>query len=81
VEQLANYFVKTEDWRRVRQGEVDIIFAPKGGGKSAIYAMLMSLEDDLFDEGVLLVAAENPKGDAAFSVVNNDTTETEFRDL
>ena len=38
-----------------------MIFAPKGGGKSAIYSMLMSRENEFFDRGILLATAENPK--------------------
>lgn len=45
-EHLARYFVETEQWRKVWQDEVDIVFAPKGGGKSAIYSMLVSREDE-----------------------------------
>ncbi|SRR5712691_7378645 len=33
---LASYFVETEHWRRVWNGEVDIVFAPKGGGNVQI---------------------------------------------
>jgi hypothetical protein len=56
------YFVETEQWRKVWQDEVDIVFAPKGGGKSAIYSMLVSREGELFDRGIVLVAGENPTG-------------------
>ena len=45
------------------QDEVDIVFAPKGGGKSAIYSMLVSREGELFDRGIVLVAGENPEAD------------------
>jgi hypothetical protein len=77
---LATYFVETENWRKVYQGEADIIFAPKGGGKSAIYSMLMSRENEFFDRGVLLATAENPKGDTAFAEVDKEppTSEAEF---
>ncbi|GIM63249.1 hypothetical protein Pve01_80040 [Planomonospora venezuelensis] len=77
---LASYFVETENWRKVYHGEVDVIFAPKGGGKSAIYSMLMSRENEFFDRGVLLATAENPKGDTAFAEVENEppTSEAEF---
>lgn len=32
-EHLARYFVETEQWRKVCQDEVDIVFAPKGAAK------------------------------------------------
>ena len=77
---LSTYFVETENWRKVYQGEADVIFAPKGGGKSAIYSMLMSRESDFFDRGILLATAENPSGGTAFAEVETDppTTEAEF---
>jgi hypothetical protein len=43
--------------------------------------MLMSLEDEFFDGNTLLVTADNPQGDPAFSAVTADTSEAEFRDL
>lgn len=77
---LARYFVETEQWRKVWQDEVDIVFAPKGGGKSAIYSMLVSRDGDLFDRGVVLVPGENPTGATAFEPIQDDppTSETEF---
>lgn len=43
---LASYFVETEQWRQVWNGQKDVILAPKGGSKSAIYSMLF-LSNDL----------------------------------
>ncbi|MBE7702267.1 hypothetical protein H9623_18405 [Oerskovia sp. Sa1BUA8] len=79
-EHLTRYFVETEQWRKVWQDEVDIVFAPKGGGKSAIYSMLVSREDELFDRGVVLVPGENPTGATAFEPIQLDppTGEVEF---
>lgn len=77
---LASYFVETEQWRRVWAGDVDVVFAPKGGGKSAIYSMLVSRESSLFDRNILLAAGENPTGAPAFNEVSDNppTGETEF---
>jgi hypothetical protein len=77
---LASYFVETEQWRRVWTGDVDVVFAPKGGGKSAIYSMLVSRETDLFDSRIILAAGENPTGTPAFNEVNTNppTSETQF---
>ncbi len=77
---LAAYFVETENWRKVYQGEVDVVFAPKGGGKSAIYSMLMTRENEFFDRGILLATAENPNGGTAFEEVESapPTSEGEF---
>jgi hypothetical protein len=80
IDQLASYFVETDQWRRVISGEVDIVFGPKGAGKSAIYSTLLSRESDLFDEKVLLVSAEQPRGTPAFKdlVADPPASEVEF---
>src|SRR5688500_18763249 len=72
VDDLSSYFVKTETWRQVRGGEVDVVLAPKGSGKSALYSMLIADEDALFDDKVLLVPAENPTDTPAFATVGTD---------
>jgi hypothetical protein len=72
VEELSSYFVKTETWRQVRAGEVDVVLAPKGSGKSALYSMLVAEEDALFDDKVLLAPAENPTGTPAFASIGDD---------
>lgn len=79
-DQLAAYFVETENWRKVFEGEADVIFAPKGGGKSAIYSMLMSRENSFFDRRIVLATAENPNGGTAFQEVEKapPTGEAEF---
>jgi hypothetical protein len=65
-DELAGYFVETDQWRRIIAGDVDVIYGPKGSGKSAIYSLMNSREDDLFDKRILIVAAENPRGATAF---------------
>jgi len=77
---LSEYFVETESWRKVYEDEADLIYAPKGGGKSAIYAMLREREGDLFDRKILLISAENPSGKAALQGVrhNPPTPEHDF---
>lgn len=79
-DRLAHYFVETEQWRKVWEDEVDVVFAPKGGGKSAIYSMLVSREDLLFGREIILVPGENPTGATAFEPIQIEppTSETEF---
>lgn len=77
VDRLEEYFVETENWRKVWQDEVDIIFAPKGGGKSAIYHMLLKRSSKLEERDVTLVAAENPSGTTVFQTLQSDTTLSE----
>ena len=83
VDDLASYFVETEQWRKVAKGHVDVIFGAKGAGKSAIYSTLLQREDEFFDEGIALIAAENPRGAPAFKDLVSDppTTEVEFVSL
>lgn len=80
VDALSAYFVETDQFRRIVEGDVDVIFGPKGAGKSAIYASVLSRRDDLFDRGVTLIAGELPRGAPAFSdlVTDPPTSEREF---
>lgn len=83
VDELATYFVETEQWNRVWRGDVDVVYGPKGSGKSAIYSTLVSREDQLFDRGILIRAAESPRGTPAFSSLVEDPplSEVEFMSL
>jgi len=80
VDDLASYFVETEQWRKVLADEVDIIFGAKESGKSAIYSTLLQREEKLFDRGEFLISAENPRGTPAFKDLAPDppTGELEF---
>jgi hypothetical protein len=80
VQDLAQYFVETDQWRRLISGEADIVYGPKGAGKSALYALLIQKADELFDRGIVLITAENPSGTPAFKDVAVDppTGEEEF---
>lgn len=80
VNEIASYFVETNQWAKVAKGDIDIIRGEKGAGKSAIYSLLMTKADTFFDEGILLVAAENPRGATVFKDLAADppTTENEF---
>jgi hypothetical protein len=83
VADLTSYFVETDEWRRIYAGDVDIVYGAKGAGKSAIYALLHSRVSELFDRGVIAIAAENPRGALVFEglVADPPTSETEFRNL
>ena len=80
VNALAGYFVETNQWARIAKGDIDIIRGEKGAGKSAIYSLLMTRADTFFDQGILLVAAENPRGATVFKdlIADPPTTENEF---
>jgi hypothetical protein len=76
---LENYFVETDQWNRIYGDEVDIVYGPKGAGKSAIYALINRRTDDLFDRNVLLVTAETPRGAPAFSELVADPPPNEYQ--
>ena len=80
---LIHYFVATDLWNRLFNGDIDIVYGAKGSGKTALYTLLIAKNSDLFDRNILLVAAENPRGTPAFQGLIPDppTTENEFRGL
>jgi hypothetical protein len=80
---LSAYFVETDQWQSIYAGDIDVVYGPKGAGKSALYALLLSRTSDLFDRGIIIVAAENPRGAVAFRdlVANPPANEAEFRNL
>jgi hypothetical protein len=65
---LADYFVETDQWLRIFGGEVDVIRGPKGAGKSAIYLLLSTRADELFDKRIMLISAEKPRGTPSFLI-------------
>src|SRR5258708_8442686 len=80
---LKDYFVQTSSWQKIPRSEIDVIYGPKGAGKSAIYVLVQDYSDYLFDKNVLLVSAENIRGDPALKSLKLDppTTESEFTNL
>jgi hypothetical protein len=83
LDQLSSYFVETELWRRLFAGEIDIVYGAKGSGKSALYSLLFRRAEELDGRGVLVLAAENPRGATVFKdlVADPPATEEEFRGL
>ena len=79
-ESLAGYFVETDDWRRLYADEIDVVYGPKGAGKSALYSLLIARTDDLFNRQVILAPAENPRGAPAFQdlIADPPVNEREF---
>jgi hypothetical protein len=77
---LSTYFVETDHWQRLYRGDIDVIYGPKGSGKSALYSLLLSKSTQLFDRSILLVAGENPRGATAFRdlVTDPPASEREF---
>jgi hypothetical protein len=79
-QELAQCFVETDHWFRLLNDEADIVYGPKGSGKSALYSLLVQRADPLFDRQVLLAPAENPRGAPAFRdlAVDPPASEREF---
>ena len=77
---LFTYFVETDHWQRLYRGDIDVVYGPKGSGKSALYSLLLSKNTELFDRNIVLVAGENPRGATAFRdlVTDPPASEREF---
>ncbi|WP_299144760.1 hypothetical protein [uncultured Tateyamaria sp.] len=80
---LEKYFVATDQWNRVYNGEADVVYGSKGAGKSAIYALVDRRQNELFDRGILVKSAENVRGNTVFSdlVADPPPSERVFVDL
>jgi len=80
MDALGTYFVETDNWKRLFNGDIDVVYGAKGTGKSALYSLLLARSGKLFDRNVLLVGAENPRGATAFRDLLTDppTSEREF---
>jgi hypothetical protein len=78
VDDLERYFVGTDQWNRISDDEVDIVYGPKGSGKSAIYALINKRTNELFDRHVLLAPAETPRGATVFSGLVTDPPPNEY---
>jgi hypothetical protein len=80
VNALESYFGETNEWARMIRGEIDIVRGEKGAGKSAIYSLLLRKSGEFFDDNIILVAAESPRGTTVFKDLSADppTTEVEF---
>lgn len=64
ADELVQYFLETEQWRQMRSGDIDVVYGPKGPGKSVLYTLLSKKENELFDDGILIAPAENVRGGA-----------------
>lgn len=63
---LATYFVETGQWTDVLTGKKDVVYGPKGTGKSALYGLLSEQQALLKSQGTLLASAENVRGATVF---------------
>jgi len=56
---------------------VDVVYGPKGSGKSAIYSLIDDHEAEFFQNHIVLKFAENPRGATAFSDLQTDPPASE----
>ena len=78
--ELAKYFVETDQWSRIVGGDIDVVRGDKGAGKSAIYFLLLTREAEFLDNSILVMPGEKPRGTPAFKdiISNPPTAEEEF---
>ncbi|WP_058637858.1 P-loop ATPase, Sll1717 family [Pseudomonas parafulva] len=77
TDELAKYFVKTSQWHKLANGEIDVIYGAKGTGKSALYSLLTNSDADFRTRGIVLIPAENPLGASAFQGLIEDSDQDE----
>ncbi|MCT8980454.1 hypothetical protein N4S66_08160 [Shewanella algae] len=77
-DQLEKYFLKTDQWNQIFDGKIDVVYGPKGSGKSALYTLLNKKDGELFDKGVLLAPAENVRGATVFRTIVSDPPPSEL---
>lgn len=83
IDNLHKYFVQTKQWEDLIAGGVDIVYGPKGSGKSALYTLLNNNGEELLKRNIILQFAENPRGTTVFSDLqtNPPAKELEFVNL
>jgi len=74
---LFRYFVQTENWRKLESGKTDIVYGPKGSGKSALYFLLLDNDGELFDRNVILAPCVNIQGAPIFKDFSSDPPSSE----
>jgi hypothetical protein len=83
TDELASYFVETDQWNKVLSGDADIVYGPKGSGKSALFSLLRQKRDELSERRILLAAGERVRGTPVFEdlVADPPASEEQFRSL
>jgi hypothetical protein len=80
ADDLLTYFVETSQWEQVSEGLVDVVYGPKGSGKSALYTSLVQQSSEFKKKNIIVTPAENPRGATVFKTIATDAppTEAEF---
>ena len=77
-DQLESYFLETDQWNQMIDGNIDVVYGPKGSGKSALYTLLNKKDGELFDRGVIIASAENVRGATVFRTIVADPPPSEL---
>jgi hypothetical protein len=75
--------VKTVQWEQLAAGKIDVVYGPKGSGKSALYTSLLQQTASFRKRNIIIASAENPRGATVFKAIVTDPppTEAEFSSL
>lgn len=77
VDSLETYFIETNQWNEIFDGEKDLVFGPKGAGKSALYALVNKRSAILSSKNIIVTLAENPIGATVFKNLEVDPPPSE----
>jgi hypothetical protein len=78
---LVDYFVRTREAQSVIDGLVDIVYGPKGAGKSALYGHLVQDGAAFEQRGILVIPCEQPLGETVFRDLVNQLPQPSEQDL
>ena len=83
IDALAAYFVETNLYSSILRGDIDVVYGPKGSGKSAIYFSLLKAAEAFSERYIIIKSGENPRGAPAFKdlVIDPPASEQEFLGL
>ena len=83
TDDLMSYFVETDQWNKVFSGEADIVYGPKGSGKSALFSLMRCKRQELQERNIVLAAGERVRGTPVFEDLVSDppASEEQFRSL
>jgi hypothetical protein len=76
--ELENYFVETDQWKRLLNGEIDIVYGPKGSGKSALYLLINKKSEYLLEKRIIVISAENLRGTTVFRSLAENPPRDEY---
>jgi energy-coupling factor transporter ATP-binding protein EcfA2 len=76
--ELRRYFTKTSVWTDLSNGKIDLVFGPKGSGKSALYLLLADWAETALKRRVYILTGEKLNGTPAFRQIAENSLPTEL---